>query len=196
MLNEEFYDAADADLFVVGEGFEPAAELVGALNVPCHDSLCHRKHNSSRVILRPMARSHLVKNAGHRHAVTRGTANVFISRRNLSPDLALNPKRRVSGRRHGGALDGRAFATRAAESAAPLTLHRTRTLRGTSPNPWGPTPLRSELPQRRGGMSVCEGAYRTRRIVPRALLDLERADPLSCRTTAAGNLTGTNKPDG
>jgi hypothetical protein len=34
MLCEEFYDAADADLFVVGEGFEPASELVGALNFP------------------------------------------------------------------------------------------------------------------------------------------------------------------
>ena len=36
MLYEEFDDAADADLFVVGEGFEPASELVGALNFPHH----------------------------------------------------------------------------------------------------------------------------------------------------------------
>jgi hypothetical protein len=36
MLHEEFYDAADADLFLVAEGLEPSSELVGALNVPRH----------------------------------------------------------------------------------------------------------------------------------------------------------------
>ena len=36
MLYEEFYDAADADLFVVIEGFEPAGEFVSTLNVPRH----------------------------------------------------------------------------------------------------------------------------------------------------------------
>ena len=36
MLDEEFNDAADADLFLVAEGFEPSAEVVGALNVPRH----------------------------------------------------------------------------------------------------------------------------------------------------------------
>ena len=36
MLHEEFYDAADADLFLVAEGLEPSRELVGAFNVPRH----------------------------------------------------------------------------------------------------------------------------------------------------------------
>ena len=36
MLHEEFYDAADADLFLVPEGLEPSSELVGALNLPRH----------------------------------------------------------------------------------------------------------------------------------------------------------------
>jgi hypothetical protein len=36
MLYEEFYDAADADLFVVAEGLEPSSKLVSALNVPRH----------------------------------------------------------------------------------------------------------------------------------------------------------------
>lgn len=36
MLYEEFYDAADADLFLVAEGLEPSGELVGALNIPRH----------------------------------------------------------------------------------------------------------------------------------------------------------------
>lgn len=34
MLDEEFYDAADADLFLVAEGLEPSGEFVGALNLP------------------------------------------------------------------------------------------------------------------------------------------------------------------
>jgi hypothetical protein len=29
-------DAADADLFLIAEGFEPSGELVGALNIPRH----------------------------------------------------------------------------------------------------------------------------------------------------------------
>ena len=37
MLDEQFDDAADADLFLIAEGFEPGGELVGALNVPRHD---------------------------------------------------------------------------------------------------------------------------------------------------------------
>ena len=36
LLDEEFYDATDADLFLVAEGLEPAGELVGALNIPRH----------------------------------------------------------------------------------------------------------------------------------------------------------------
>ena len=36
MFDEEFHDTADADLFVVGEGFEPAGELVGPFDFPCH----------------------------------------------------------------------------------------------------------------------------------------------------------------
>jgi hypothetical protein len=36
MLYEEFYDAADADLFVVVESLEPASEFVGAFNLPSH----------------------------------------------------------------------------------------------------------------------------------------------------------------
>ena len=36
MLDEEFYDAADADLFLVAEGLEPPRELVSALNIPRH----------------------------------------------------------------------------------------------------------------------------------------------------------------
>ncbi len=39
MLNEQFYDAANADLFLVAEGFEPSGELVGALNFPRHVSI-------------------------------------------------------------------------------------------------------------------------------------------------------------
>ena len=38
MLHEEFYDAADADLFLVAEGLEPSSELGGALNFPRHRS--------------------------------------------------------------------------------------------------------------------------------------------------------------
>ena len=34
MLYEEFYAAADADLFVLGEGLKPAGEFVGALDLP------------------------------------------------------------------------------------------------------------------------------------------------------------------
>ena len=34
MLDEEFYDAADADLFLVAEGLEPSGELVGAFKRP------------------------------------------------------------------------------------------------------------------------------------------------------------------
>ena len=36
MLDEEFYDTANADLFLLAEGFEPSGELIGALNVPRH----------------------------------------------------------------------------------------------------------------------------------------------------------------
>ena len=36
MLDEEFYDTANADLFLVAEGLEPSGELIDALNVPCH----------------------------------------------------------------------------------------------------------------------------------------------------------------
>ena len=36
MLHKEFYDATNADLFLVAEGLEPSGELVGALNVPRH----------------------------------------------------------------------------------------------------------------------------------------------------------------
>ena len=36
MLDEEFYDAADADLFLVAEGLEPSGEFVGDLNLPSH----------------------------------------------------------------------------------------------------------------------------------------------------------------
>src|SRR5262245_2723148 len=36
MLYEEFYDAADADLFLVAEGLEPSGELVRAFNIPRH----------------------------------------------------------------------------------------------------------------------------------------------------------------
>jgi hypothetical protein len=36
MLYEEFYDAADADLFIVAEGLEPSGKLVGALDLPSH----------------------------------------------------------------------------------------------------------------------------------------------------------------
>ena len=36
MLHEEFYDAPDADLFLVAEGLEPSSKLVGALNLPSH----------------------------------------------------------------------------------------------------------------------------------------------------------------
>src|SRR5688572_14769005 len=39
-------------------------------------------------------------------------------------------------------------------------------------------------------------AYRTRRIGPRPAPDLERPGPLSRRTTAAGNVAGTNRSDG
>jgi hypothetical protein len=34
MLHKEFYDATNADLFLVAEGPEPSGEFVGALNVP------------------------------------------------------------------------------------------------------------------------------------------------------------------
>jgi hypothetical protein len=36
VIDEQFYDTAHADLFVVGEGFKPTSELIGALNVPRH----------------------------------------------------------------------------------------------------------------------------------------------------------------
>jgi len=36
MLDEEFYDAADADLFLVAEGVEPSGELVCAFDLPRH----------------------------------------------------------------------------------------------------------------------------------------------------------------
>ena len=39
MLDEEFYDAADADLFLVAEGPKP------------HRRLCHVRNNASRVII-------------------------------------------------------------------------------------------------------------------------------------------------
>jgi hypothetical protein len=48
---EQFHHAADADLFVVGEGLEPTRELVGALNLPGHplnmplDALCVKSYN-------------------------------------------------------------------------------------------------------------------------------------------------------
>jgi hypothetical protein len=51
VFSQQFYDSANADLLVVGEGFEPASELVGALHLPSHVSLCHRQHNASRVML-------------------------------------------------------------------------------------------------------------------------------------------------
>jgi hypothetical protein len=41
MLGEKFDYPADAHLFVFREGFEPAAEFVGALNLPSHIRLCH-----------------------------------------------------------------------------------------------------------------------------------------------------------
>ena len=33
---KEFYDATNAELFLVAEGLEPPGELVGTLNVPRH----------------------------------------------------------------------------------------------------------------------------------------------------------------
>ena len=36
VLYEQFYNAADANLFLVAEGLEPSGELVGAFNVPRH----------------------------------------------------------------------------------------------------------------------------------------------------------------
>jgi predicted XRE-type DNA-binding protein len=77
MFGQQFYDSANADLFVVVESLEPASEFVGALNFPSHASLCHGQHNASRVILTAMLRSAPVKSLGPRQEVTRGTANVF-----------------------------------------------------------------------------------------------------------------------
>jgi hypothetical protein len=51
MLHEEFYDAADADLFVVSEGFEPVSELVGASTSHTTGQLCYGRHNASRVMI-------------------------------------------------------------------------------------------------------------------------------------------------
>jgi len=36
LLDKEFNNSADADLFLVAEGFEPSSELVRALNIPRH----------------------------------------------------------------------------------------------------------------------------------------------------------------
>jgi hypothetical protein len=36
VLDEQFHDAADADLLVVVEAPEPSSEFVGALNLPRH----------------------------------------------------------------------------------------------------------------------------------------------------------------
>lgn len=36
MLDKEFYDATNADLFLVAEGLEPSGELIGAFNDPRH----------------------------------------------------------------------------------------------------------------------------------------------------------------
>lgn len=36
MLYQQFHNAADADLFFVGEAFKPFGKLVGALNLPRH----------------------------------------------------------------------------------------------------------------------------------------------------------------
>ena len=36
VFDEQFHDTADADLFSVGEAFEPAGKLVGALDLPGH----------------------------------------------------------------------------------------------------------------------------------------------------------------
>lgn len=38
MLDEEFYDAADDDLFLVAQGLKPSGEFVRALNLPSHTS--------------------------------------------------------------------------------------------------------------------------------------------------------------
>jgi hypothetical protein len=38
MLYEEFYDATNADLFLVAEGPEPSGELVGTLDVSRHEA--------------------------------------------------------------------------------------------------------------------------------------------------------------
>jgi Tfp pilus assembly protein FimV len=66
------------------------------------------------------------------------------------------------------------------------------------------SPLRSESAQPGGAIKGAptaselesRAAHRARRIVRRAALDLVRTGPLSRRTTAAGNLTGTNRSDG
>jgi hypothetical protein len=39
MVGQQFYDSANADLFVVGEVSEPSGELIGALNVPRHATI-------------------------------------------------------------------------------------------------------------------------------------------------------------
>jgi predicted XRE-type DNA-binding protein len=77
VFRQQFYDSANADLFVVVESLEPTSEFVGALNLPSHASLCHRTHNASRVILTSMLRSASVKSVGRKQEVTRGTANLF-----------------------------------------------------------------------------------------------------------------------
>jgi hypothetical protein len=51
VLDEQFHDAADADLLVVVEAPEPSSEFVGALNLPRTRGLCHVRNKSSRVIL-------------------------------------------------------------------------------------------------------------------------------------------------
>jgi hypothetical protein len=74
------------------------------------------------------------------------------------------------------------------------------------PSLWSPSLLAAQVGSSatRGGREgpakgselESRSAYRTRRIVPRAAADLERTGPLRRRTTAAGNLTGTNRSDG
>jgi hypothetical protein len=78
MFGQQFYDSANADLFVVVENLEPASEFVGALTPS--QALCHRQHNASRVILSAMGDPMRAR----RSEVTRGTVNVFTEdRQNL-----------------------------------------------------------------------------------------------------------------
>jgi hypothetical protein len=56
MVGQQFYDSANADLFVVVESLEPASEFVGALNFPGHhlnmplDTLCVKSYNAPQLI--------------------------------------------------------------------------------------------------------------------------------------------------